>query len=102
MANGHGGKREGGGRPLGSKNEKTLQKAEAREHVRQFVTANLDPLLQAQLHNACGLSHLMMRDPETDRFERVTGGAKQIDRVIKSKNACWIYTKIRMFKPLRT
>ena len=35
----------------------------------------------------------MMRDPKTGKFERVTGDAKQIEKALKSKNACWIYTK---------
>jgi hypothetical protein len=35
----------------------------------------------------------MMRDPKTGKFERITGDAKQIDKAIKSKNACWIYAK---------
>jgi hypothetical protein len=35
----------------------------------------------------------MMRDPKTGKFERITGGAKQIDRALKTKNAIWIYTK---------
>ena len=35
----------------------------------------------------------MMRDPKTGKFERITGDAKQIDKALKSKNACWIYTK---------
>jgi len=58
MMNGHGGKRTGAGRPGGTKNEKTLEKAEAREFVRREVTDNLGPLVRAQMHNAMGLSHL--------------------------------------------
>ena len=42
---------------------------------------------------AIGIRHLMMRDPKTGKLERITGNAKQIDKAIKSKNACWIYTK---------
>jgi hypothetical protein len=30
-------------------------------------------LLDAQIENAQGLRHLMMRDPKTGKFERVTG-----------------------------
>jgi len=93
MANGHGGKRAGAGRPHGTKNENTLEKAQARELARQMITARLGSLLEAQLDNAEGIRHLMMRDPKTGKFERVTGDAKQIDKALKSKNACWIYTK---------
>src|SRR5262245_11993958 len=93
MANGHGGARPGGGRPRGKKMLKTLQAEQAREHIRQRVIARLDPMLDAQFDNAQGLKHLMMRDPKTGKFERITGDAKQIDKALKSKNACWIYTK---------
>jgi len=93
MANGHGGARPGGGRPRGKKMLKTIAKEEAREFVRQVVTARLGSLLEAQLDNAEGIRHLMMRDPKTGKFERITGDAKQIDKALKSKNACWIYTK---------
>ena len=93
MANGHGGARPGGGRPRGKKMLKTLQAEQAREHVRQRVIARLDPMLDAQFDNAEGLKHLMMRDPKTGKFERITGDAKQIDKALKTKNAVWIYTK---------
>src|SRR5215467_16241333 len=72
---------------------KTIAKEEAREFVRQVVIARLGSLLEAQLDNAEGIRHLMMRDPKTGKFERITGDAAQIDKALKSKNACWIYTK---------
>jgi|SRR5215471_6375592 len=93
MANGRGGRREGAGRPAGRKELKTLAKEEAREFVRKVVTTRLGSLLEAQLDNAEGIRHLMMRDPKTGKFERITGDAAQIDKALKSKNACWIYTK---------
>ena len=93
MANGRGGRREGAGRPRGRKELKTLAKEEAREFLRQMVTAELEPMARAQIDNAKGLKHLMMRDPKTGQFERVTGSAAQIDKALKSKNAFWIYTK---------
>src|SRR5215510_14367337 len=93
MANGHGGARPGGGRPRGKKMLKTIAKEEAREFVRQVVTARLGSLLEAQLDNAEGIRHLMMRDPKTGKFERITGDAKQVDKALKTKNAVWIYTK---------
>ena|SRR5215831_86912 len=82
-----------GGRPRGKKMLKTLEKEQAREYVRQVVTARLGSLLEAQLDNAEGTRHLMMRDPKTGQFERITGGVEQIDEALKSNNACWIYTK---------
>src|SRR5215831_18474491 len=50
-------------------------------------------MLDAQFDNAEGLKHLMMRDPKTGKFERITGDAKQIDEALKTDNAFWIYTK---------
>jgi hypothetical protein len=91
-----GGARIGAGRPRGTTGilwSATLEKREAREAVRKFVTQNLGVLLQAQLHNAIGLSHLMLRDEKTGQFTRVTGDADQVDQAVKSKNAIWIYTK---------
>src|SRR5215475_7779730 len=43
--------------------------------------------------NILGIRHLMMRDPKTGKFERITGDAKQIDEALKTDNAFWIYTK---------
>ena len=73
---------------------KTLEKEQAREFVRQYVTERLEPLLAAQIDKAVGIKHLMMLDTNTGRkFERVTGDAKQIDKALKTKTAFWIYTK---------
>src|SRR5215470_3210200 len=91
--NGHGGKREGAGYPKGVKWPSMLRKEEARELVRRYVTERLGQCLDAMSDNITGIRHLMMRDPKTGKFERITGDAKQIDKAIKSKNACWIYTK---------
>src|SRR5215471_8818444 len=91
--NGHGGKREGSGRHKGTKWPSTLRKAEARELVRQFINERLGEFLEAMADNIVGIRHLMMRDPKTGKFERVTGDAKQIDKALKTTNAVWIYTK---------
>jgi hypothetical protein len=88
-----GGKREGAGRPYGSKNLATIAKEEAREFVRTYITEHLQPLLDAQIDNAIGIRHLMMHDPKTGKFERITGNAKQIDKAMKTKTVFWIYTK---------
>ena len=71
----------------------TLRKEEARELVRQYVTERLPQFLDAMSDNIVGIRHLMMRDPKTGKFERVTGDAKQIDKALKTKTAFWIYTK---------
>jgi hypothetical protein len=75
------------------KTKNTLAKEAAREFVRQKVIERLSSLVDAQLDNAEGIKHLMMRDPTTGKFERVTGDARDIDRALKTKNATWIYTK---------
>jgi hypothetical protein len=72
MANGHGGPRPNSGRPKGRKAQKTLDKEQARELVRQMVTQSLQPLVQAQLDNARGLRYLVTRDKSTGKFVRVT------------------------------
>jgi hypothetical protein len=89
----HGGARPGGGKPKGTKWPSTLAKAEAREKARQFITERMGEFLEAMADNVVGIKHLMMRDPKTGKFERITGDAKQIDKALKTKNAFWIYTK---------
>jgi hypothetical protein len=89
----NGGARPGAGKPRGVKWPSTLRKEEARELVRRYVTERLPQFLDAMSDNITGIRHLMMRDPKTGKFERVTGDAKQIDKALKSNNACWIYTK---------
>ena len=56
--------------------------------------------MQAQIDNAMGIKHLMMRDPKTSKFERVAKDATdpkvaeaQIDAALASGNSVWIYTK---------
>src|SRR5262249_11361678 len=65
----HGGARPGGGKPKGSKLPSTLRKEEAREFVRQYLTARLGEYLDAMSDNVIGIRHLMMRDPKTGKFE---------------------------------
>ena len=58
-----------------------------------MITAKIGPLLDAQIANAIGVRHLMMRDPATGKFERLAGGPEQIDKALETGNAFWIYTK---------
>ena len=60
--------------------------------LKTFINEHLGEFLEAMADNVVGLKHLMMRDPKTGKFERLTD-VKQIDKALKSKNACWIYTK---------
>lgn len=95
-----GGKRAGAGKPKGTKHAATISKEQAREALRQIVTARMTELVSAQLDNATGIRHLMMRDPKTGKFERVATtaddpavAAAQIDAALATGNAFWIYTK---------
>src|SRR5215471_9577025 len=87
-----GSKRPNAGRKVGFKFPATLQKIHARELVRQKITENLNTLIDAQIDNAVGLKHLMMRDPKTGKFERITD-VQEMDKALKTGNAVWIYTK---------
>lgn len=67
-----GGKRQGAGRPTGTIEPQTIEKAAARELVRQQVLAQLGPLIEAQIANAKGLKYLVTRNAKSGKFERVT------------------------------
>jgi hypothetical protein len=99
-ANGHGGKRKGAGKPKGVLWPSTIAKQQARELTRQFITERIPRLLEAQLNNAEGIGHLMLRDPETGKFERVvSSGDPKVDEALidaaiaQGKQQCWIYLK---------
>lgn len=93
--------RKTGGRQKGYKFPKTIEKELERERVRQLVCAQLEPLVLAQIRNALGMGHLMLRDPETGKFERfISEGqtpeveAARLDAALKlGKSAVWISTK---------
>lgn len=90
---GHGGARKGAGKKKGTKWPSTLAKEAAREILRDMVKAALTPMTEAQIANATGVKHLMLRDPKTGKFERVKDEAG-IDAALKSEGeAVWIYTK---------
>ena len=60
--------------------------------LRRYVTERLGQYLDAMSDNITGIRHLMMRDPKTGKFERITGDAKQIDKALKTQTVFWIYT----------
>jgi hypothetical protein len=97
MRNGRGGKRPGAGRPAGTKDEKTLEKAEAREFLRRTVIDNLAPMLKAQIAHATGVQHFFLRDPSTGQFKRITD-PDEIEAALNAPNASegstyWIFSK---------
>src|SRR5215467_2034473 len=78
-----GGARPGAGRPKSPatleqeaararRQEAAWSKEAAREHVRQRVCRELEPMLDAQILNAKGLKYLVTRDKKTGKFVRVT------------------------------
>ena len=93
MKNGYGGKRPGAGRPAGTKNTGTLAKLEDREFTRAWISKRKTAILEALLASACGLNYLVLRDPATGQFTRVTGDAEQVDRALSSGHAVEIYTQ---------
>ena len=63
-----------GGRPQGSKAQNTLEKAAARQRVRELVCAELDPLIESQIQAARGVRHFVLRE-KNRKFKRVTDPA---------------------------
>ena len=89
---GWGGKRPGSGKPKGTKQPKTLEKEAARELTRQLITANLRPLVLAQMANAVGISHLMLRND--DGTWRKATDDDDIEKALNGDpNRYWIATK---------
>ena len=86
--------------PKGYKTRKTIEKERAREVAREIITEHLEELLDAQIKNAIGIRHLLMRDPATGKLKRVGSDSNdaeltnaQIDVALKTGDAFWIYTK---------
>jgi hypothetical protein len=84
-----GGSRPGAGRPQGTtgiKQAQTLSKEAAREILRQRVLRDMEPMVAAQIAHAQGISHFMLRDPKTGKFERLTELA-QIEAALNAEDA---------------
>jgi hypothetical protein len=85
-----------GGKPKGYKAPKTLEKEAARAILRQRVTERLLPMVDAQIDNAMGIRHFIVRGP-AGKFERLTDPV-QIEAALNAEGATegstyWIYTK---------
>lgn len=76
-------KPQGSGKPKGYKAPTTIAKEQAREALRQIVLREMDSLVRAQMDSAKGLSHFILRDPKSGKFERVTDP----DRIVDALNA---------------
>ena len=68
---GRGGKRAGAGRPEGTKEPQTLEKALMRARLREMVNAAFTPLVEAQIANAQGIKYLVARD-KSGKFNRIS------------------------------
>lgn len=86
----HGGRRAGAGKPKGHQAQATLDKIAAREFVRARVTAQLGPLVDAQIANAKGLSYLVIREKKTGKFVRVS---EAMARVTKDQEIVEVWEK---------
>ena len=90
-----GGKRPGAGKPKGFKHQRTLEKEAARKFLQERVIAQLEPLIEAQIEHAQGVSHFFLRDPKSGQFERITD-EKAIETALNSGDEgryYWIFTK---------
>ena len=67
-----GGARPNSGPKKGTKHQATLSKEAAREVLRQRVLQDMEPMVAAQIANARGISHFLLRDPKTGKFDRLT------------------------------
>lgn len=82
-----GGKRNGAGRPTGSKNAKTLEKEKELERVKQRVYQATDTILNAQLSLARGLSYLYKI--EKRKVTGPKGGVSYVSEKPKLVTAEW-------------
>lgn len=80
------GRAPGSGKRPGFRFPATISKEQGREAVRALVLRKLGPLVEAQIQNALGISHFMLRDPKTGHFERVTD-VNQIQAALNAPNA---------------
>jgi rhamnose utilization protein RhaD (predicted bifunctional aldolase and dehydrogenase) len=83
-----------GGRPKGSKTQRTLDKLAARELVRQKVTQALEPMVRAQIAHATGIGHLYTRD-KNGKYTKIENQAR-VDELLATGEAekdYWIFTK---------
>lgn len=72
--------------PKGYVTQKTIDKALHREALRAIVVEHLKPMTLAQVAHAQGISHFMLRDPNTGKFERLTD-PDQIQAALNAEGA---------------
>lgn len=79
-----GGARAGAGKPKGYKHKQTLAKATALEHFRQRIEAEWDPLIDAELDIAKGLTVMFAREFE---MNKTTGKRARTGRFVRIEHA---------------
>lgn len=85
---------KGSGKPKGYRAPKTLAKEQARELARQLITADLQPLIQAQLAHAKGIKYLVVRAKQGGKFIRVTQSmAKARQHLAESEEIIEVWEK---------
>ena len=95
MANGHGGKRTGAGKPKGTLWPTTIRKQQMREKLLALVEAEVEPIVKAQIANAKGLDHFFLRDEKTKQFVKIDD-PKTIEVALNCGDEgsyYWIHTK---------
>ncbi len=80
----HGGARPNSGPAKGAVYRPTLDKIAAREHLRNRVIAELDPLLDSQFATAKGLKYLVARSKSTGKFDKLT--AEQAEKLLSGED----------------
>lgn len=68
----HGGARPNSGPAKGTKYAPTIAKEAARELARTLITAELSPMIEAQVAHAKGLKYLVARHKTTGKFAKLT------------------------------
>lgn len=86
-----------GGIQKGTILPKTLLKLEGKARLRELVLSELDPIVRGLIAKARGVNHMMLRDPETGQWVRLTE-QEQIEAALNAEGAeegktFWIHTK---------
>jgi hypothetical protein len=90
----HGGKRSNSGPRKGTKYAPAIAKEQAREIARGLITAQLQPMIEAQVANALGIKYLVTRDKKTGKFIRVTEAmARQKSELAENEEIVEVWEK---------
>lgn len=76
-----------------AKRQKVMEQAAAAEFTRQYITARLEPILEAQLDNAVGIKYLMARDRKGGRWKRLESLPKPGQQVGTDDEIVEVYAK---------